>query len=91
MRLTDVDNAVDLFKQIGNDAFAPLMEYYQSVCHNWYNHLAKYMKLDRDEFQTDFQSLLFRSLRRFDANVEGKSDDSVISRKVHNISFSWQY
>jgi DNA-directed RNA polymerase specialized sigma24 family protein len=71
---------VDRFRRYGNAEFEPLRGHYKSVCRNWYTHLAKYMRIDRDEFENEFNTLLFRSMLRFDSTREDNPEEPVTSK-----------
>lgn len=59
---------------IDNTAFRATMEKYKPSFYSWYNHVRKYISVDRDSFLCEFQFVLFKSMLHFDKEKSTAGD-----------------
>ena len=70
-------------KNISSSAFKEAMAKYKPIFDNWYTHIRKYVKIDRDIFLCDFQYILFKALLKFDP-TKSVNEDSKFERYFYS-------
>jgi hypothetical protein len=75
--MSRINELVERFKQEGNSAFGPIADHYRAACRNWHRRLSKSVKIDPDDFRSEFEELLYYSLIKFATGQVGE-DGKVI-------------
>jgi DNA-directed RNA polymerase specialized sigma24 family protein len=61
-----VEGLVERYKAGELSLFSTILECYQQTCRNWFRHVSRKVRIDKEDFARDFELLLFNALLAYD-------------------------
>lgn len=81
-----LENLVLKFKANGNVAFLEVANHFRKMRSNWFRHAQRFLKMDHDTFNSEFDTILYTSLRNYKPDPLSKFDHYLTSAIAKRIS-----